>query len=958
MMLSVMVVGAGAAFSDQSKIKNTEAVDACTALNIIGGYPDGSFKPEGNITRAEVTKMICVALNGGKNPAVSTNTTPTFSDVRNNANAAWAEGYIESCAAQGIVSGVGGGKFAPNGNVTGVQLAKMLLVSLGYNSDTEKFTGNAWATNVNVLATQKGLYKGLEKMDVSAALTRDNAAQMIWNALQATEVEYRYTLDGSNGNLSSKAQVVDKTHRELGTDVDSTLLWDKYGAYVNVGTLTTVDGENLAIAMSTADAADSDTDADSFTKLGTDYSSLLGQKVKVIFKKTNNVLGVYSTEENTVYNTVVNAIEKDGTKVKFDGNSYSVENEGIDVYVDGTPVADNVSLNKFDDAIGTKIVASLASDNCQSPNFIKFVDSDDNGKIDTALITTVTIAKVTYASSKEIIAGSVSYKYEDENIAKDIAKDDYVVITNNLFDECKDVVKAEKLSNVSMSGKKVNPDKYQLDGTWYVAGVNADMNSVVAGNKVDAWVYNGVVAYAKRTSGESGTIGDICVITAKGSNIDGDKVKIATFDGKETIVTYDDDDYSSATDRNNRYVAPSALAVGEVYEYEVVKGEYRFQKLSTTDDWYGDYTAKLNGLTASWATVSSAENLSTNWTVDDSAKVILIDSNKKTKLVTGKQAKSLTVGSATGNILNTANRGLHAYFTSKVDGVTRVTYAVVEVAGSNSSSFSTNDNYAYITDSAYQSSTGYITYKVWTGEKEETVTEKKSNTNNRSAGTVIGYSSIKDGEIEDVTADLSLTAGAVQGINEKQTKISFDGSTQHDITSDTVILYVDTDKDEGQAGGSIAEADKFGDTYFNNVYYKLDSSGDVELLVVDVKNMLNGEITMATPSAADLNTALQSGDVTVANLPATGTVKVPAGKTLTVTGDNQTAAQLERVVGVAAGAKLVVENDTTDNATAGLFGSVSGTTFTPISGAVIDDGTYVWTNVAAAGATASYKWVK
>ena len=37
MMLSVMVVGAGAAFSDQSKIKNTEAVDACTALNIIGG---------------------------------------------------------------------------------------------------------------------------------------------------------------------------------------------------------------------------------------------------------------------------------------------------------------------------------------------------------------------------------------------------------------------------------------------------------------------------------------------------------------------------------------------------------------------------------------------------------------------------------------------------------------------------------------------------------------------------------------------------------------------------------------------------------------------------------------------------------------------------------------------------------------------------------------------------------
>ena len=126
MMLSVMVVGAGAAFSDQSKIKNTEAVDACTALNIIGGYPDGSFKPEGNITRAEVTKMICVALNGGKEPNLATNATPTFSDVRTNANSAWAEKYIESCYAQGIVSGVGGGKFSPDRSVTRQEAATLL----------------------------------------------------------------------------------------------------------------------------------------------------------------------------------------------------------------------------------------------------------------------------------------------------------------------------------------------------------------------------------------------------------------------------------------------------------------------------------------------------------------------------------------------------------------------------------------------------------------------------------------------------------------------------------------------------------------------------------------------------------------------------------------------------------------------------------------------------------------
>ena len=154
--------------------------------------------------------MICVALNGGKEPNVGTNVTPTFSDVRGT-SAAWAEGYIESCVAQGIVSGVGGGRFSPNGNVTGTQLAKMLLVALGYNADTEGFVGNAWATNVNVVASQKGLYEGLESMDASAAITRDNAAQMVWNALNAYEVEYKTTIiTGEDGKLETIVTVQDK----------------------------------------------------------------------------------------------------------------------------------------------------------------------------------------------------------------------------------------------------------------------------------------------------------------------------------------------------------------------------------------------------------------------------------------------------------------------------------------------------------------------------------------------------------------------------------------------------------------------------------------------------------------------------------------------------------------------------------------------------------------------------
>ena len=58
MLLSVMVVGAGAAtFGDQESITNKEAVDVCTTLNIIGGYEDGTFRPTGNVTRARTEEQ-------------------------------------------------------------------------------------------------------------------------------------------------------------------------------------------------------------------------------------------------------------------------------------------------------------------------------------------------------------------------------------------------------------------------------------------------------------------------------------------------------------------------------------------------------------------------------------------------------------------------------------------------------------------------------------------------------------------------------------------------------------------------------------------------------------------------------------------------------------------------------------------------------------------------------------
>ena len=90
--------------------------------------------------------------------------------------------------------------------------------------------------------------------------------------------------------------------------------------WTNVGTLISIDGSDLDIQMSSSDRTDSDSDDEHFVKVDTDYSSLLGQKVKVLFKdgKNNSVLGVYPIDDNSVVTVNQNEISVDAGKIVID----------------------------------------------------------------------------------------------------------------------------------------------------------------------------------------------------------------------------------------------------------------------------------------------------------------------------------------------------------------------------------------------------------------------------------------------------------------------------------------------------------------------------------------------------------------------------------------------------------------------------------------------------------------
>ena len=52
----------GASFTDSGKVSGyaKTAVDWAVAQGIVNGYSDGTFKPQGSATRAEVAKMLTV----------------------------------------------------------------------------------------------------------------------------------------------------------------------------------------------------------------------------------------------------------------------------------------------------------------------------------------------------------------------------------------------------------------------------------------------------------------------------------------------------------------------------------------------------------------------------------------------------------------------------------------------------------------------------------------------------------------------------------------------------------------------------------------------------------------------------------------------------------------------------------------------------------------------------------
>ena len=835
---------AGAAFTDQADIKATDAVNMLSSLGVITGYTDGSYQPNKVVTRAEMAKMIFVVRNNKIDDSAYQSNYSKLTDISNH----WAKGYIKFCESQGIIAGKGNNKFDPDSPVTGVEAAKMLLVVAGYDTDKAGLTGSAWRTNTLKYAGAAGILD-----DVNAALEqglpRQYAAQMIYNTLDTNRVKWSKDSESFDDVLNGGVkETVGHAYMGLCADYGTLVSISKDALTIKID--SSYDSDNYHQSAKTSDAK--------FTKVDTDYTSLLGQKVKVMFKdgKTNNVLGVYAISDNTVYTTLMNEVELDGSKIKFDGQSYSVDDsKKIDTYfigVNGTEERTGdakVTTAYFDK--DAKTANADASNGNTSLSEVTFVDSDGDNKIDTAIVIEKTAAKVTYASSSEIVAGD-TYKAADENIAEGFAKDDYAVVSKNLYKDNKDVVKADVLNDTINGFKnKTGYVQYKIGSTWYNA--EKAFSDVDTGDKVKAYVVNGV-ALDISSDDSNGALPTVAVVTgtnASGDTINGDQVKLTFFDGTTKTVALDKVVLSDGK-------TASTAALGTAYSYSESKDGYKLTQLSAKK--YNDYEAQA--VIASFANYDTkngtAYSAYSKYSMDDNAKVVLVQKNGKCKVVTGKQFKALA----------SADQGqLTSAFTKKTNGLTKIMLASAYVGDIDKTGHS-NDNYAYIVKAGYKTGDDRTAYTIWDGEKNVDVVEKVSYVAGaRDKGMVIGYSSVdEDGYINDVqtyavtalpaaTKDYKTTelyAAGVQGVNG-DSWVTVDGENKLNITKDTKILNVDSaaDKDEeiGKPGTALFEAEEIADSgkYYVNAYFVMDetfgSNDDADLasIVFDVKGKMDGQ---------------------------------------------------------------------------------------------------------------------
>lgn len=878
-------VTAFASFKDENAINSDliSDVELLTALKIIQGDTQGNFNPEKGITRAEAAKMIYVLkMKGNDDGAKGWSGTSVFSDTKWH----WAEGYINYSANVGILDGVGNGRFNPEGQVTGAELAKMLLVLAGYKTD---YTGFGWQQAVISDGVNAGIFDEYD-INYSAAAPRQWAAKLFTNTINVVRkpiyimgdiVGYGDTYGQSSLEMVTKEGIVTAT-RDIALDATPANNEDGDNKYSAVK----VEGETFLLDYDIPD-------------------SLLGQKVTFITKGDPSTSG-----SNTVKVYGVSAVKSTVAEVAFDQITGKTVSGKYEMTVDGVkytyPNADETLTTYVNYAPAAALKVSQLS-NVLSSNMVKLVDTDGDGLFDTALITETSYAKVsqfnadknTFKTTDGTAFDADVLNNEDEfaqySFNDTIAKDDIVAITPDFSSgsERFDVSLADTLEGEVSSfttGSDGNINSVTIDGVKYTF---ATENLFPSGIYTDAMTSHQYyftdgkhIVFSKgelNASAQDQSNLALVVDVAKVQNTDtfGNpiadsytlKVQIVKNDGKNEILEYNVPATttgsvigSNANNGGDNYDAVNAKK-GKLVEFVMKDGKVYFKELASVAT--GDitvknatgvlrYTPSTGRVTDVTMSGSSVQDTHATYLTDENSYFFVQskDSDGETiySVVKASELKGITTGTVTGAQLGvTKGMPVLRYGHLVIDGVIPGQSVQGNMAlGTGDYTISRdNDNDRWV-----------VSYKVSDMDgTEKTLTMHGSFSDYSALSNVTTRMNSFNGKLIEYTETdgiVNLQDGVKLGLSgfNKGTLTGYSGGTAfigsfYTVDNDTKIFYVDVDQTatDGEkatmtSGSGLPLAGTYDEVdddeivtkqYENNVYYKLvEGTTRIDTIIVEI----------------------------------------------------------------------------------------------------------------------------
>ena len=531
LVLSLVLGSFGMAFaaplSDVAGEKCEDAVNVLTNLGVVSGYPNGKYKPDQVVTRAEMAVIIVRAL-GLADYATGTS---SFSDMAGH----WSNPYVAYATSLGIIDGYPDGTFRPDNTVSYDEAAKMLVAALGYTP--ESLTGT-WPANYVVKARSLGILDGIKAGPAGA--NRGDIAIMAFQTLGA------------------KIGSTDKDGKWTANEPDDTML-ERLGAKVYVS-----DEDKEANKKETAFVLDEEWVDDALINI----RHLLGAYVTAYVNDEDDIIAIKEVKSTFLIGTFEDSFDGD---FETDDKDYEIRNvtsesailylyngevdedDAVDVSSDPKAtfkIAAKVSGNKIDEIYSVSLwkvneAGLFEEDDLDDESLLgEEFKLDDNDEID--------------LNSFELVGVDSLDDIDEDNVV-------YVYVGPNSDKITRVAVGTEVVEGkVTKANSVTDPTTVTIAGKSYDVAKDSD-TSISVGDTGTAYLdFEGkIFAWEQHEDRSAGNYA-LVIARAKGNDLDNDRVRLLLADGTKKTFEVGSKAYAAST-------TIAAFGKGDLVTYSVDK---------------------------------------------------------------------------------------------------------------------------------------------------------------------------------------------------------------------------------------------------------------------------------------------------------------------------------------------------------------------------------------------------